>query len=67
MTDRGRRPPWLLVSAAWLAPAALAMLKEYARGLAGGAPPNPRLVVFEGGDWMIYGLLTPFVFMLGRR
>jgi hypothetical protein len=36
VTDRGRRPLWLLVSAAWLAPAALAMLKEYARGLAGG-------------------------------
>jgi hypothetical protein len=67
VTDRRRRPLWLLVSAAWLAPAALAMLKEYARGLAGGAPPDPRLVVFEGGDWMIYGLLTPLVFLLGRR
>lgn len=67
MTDRGRRPLWLLVSAAWLAPAALAMLKEYARGLAGGVPPDPHMVVFEGGDWLIYGLLTPFVFILGRR
>jgi signal transduction histidine kinase len=26
-----------------------------------------RNVVFQGGDWMLYGLLTPFVFMLGRR
>jgi two-component system, LytTR family, sensor kinase len=67
VTDKGRRPLWLLVSAAWLAPAALAMLKEYARGLSGGAPPNPRLVVFEGADWLIYGLLTPLVFILGRR
>lgn len=67
MTARGRRPLWLLVSAAWLAPASLAMLKEYARGLAGGRPPDPRLVLFEGGDWMIYGLLTPLVFIVARR
>jgi hypothetical protein len=29
-----RRPVWLFVSAAWVAPALLAVLKEYARGLA---------------------------------
>src|SRR6476661_1347552 len=62
-----RRPLWLFVSAAWLAPALLAVLKEYVRGLAGGAAPDPRLVVFEGGDWLLYALLTPLVFILARR
>lgn len=62
-----RRPVWLFVSAAWLAPALLAVLKEYARGLAGGAAPDPRLVVFEGGDWLLYAPLTPLVFILARR
>jgi hypothetical protein len=62
-----RRPLWLFVSAAWLAPALLAVLKEYARGLAGGSAPDPRLVVFEGLDWLLYALLTPFVFLLARR
>src|SRR6478672_9294838 len=62
-----RRPLWLFVSAAWLAPALLAVLKEYARALAGGSAPDPRLVVFEGLDWLLYALLTPFVFLLARR
>ena len=43
------------------------MLKEYARALAGGASPDPRIVVFEGGDWLLYALLTPLVFALARR
>jgi len=62
-----RRPVWLFVSAAWVAPALLAVLKEYARGLAGAAAPDPRLVLFEGGDWLLYAVLTPFVFGLARR
>jgi two-component system, LytTR family, sensor kinase len=61
-------PVWLFVSAAWLVPAILAVLKEYARGLvAGGEPPDPRVLLFEGGDWLIYAPLTPLVFVLARR
>jgi two-component system LytT family sensor kinase len=56
-----------MVSAAWLVPAILAVMKEYARGLVGGGPPEPRLLLFEGGDWVLYGLLTPVVFLLARR
>jgi len=64
-----RRPPvWLFVSAAWLVPALLAALKEYAQGLLGsGEPPSWRALVWEGGDWLIYALLTPAVFWLARR
>jgi two-component system LytT family sensor kinase len=58
----------LIISSVWLAPALLAVLKEYARSLLGsGETPDIRLLVFEGGDWLIYGLLTPFVLLLARR
>jgi signal transduction histidine kinase len=61
-------PVWLFVSAAWLVPAILAVLKEYARGLVGGhASPDPRMLLFEGGDWLINAPLTPLVFFLARR
>jgi hypothetical protein len=63
-----RRPVWLFVSAAWVAPALLAVFKEYARGLlAGGPAPDLRLAAFEGGDWLLYSFLTPVVFLLARR
>lgn len=64
-----RRPPiWLFVSAAWLAPALLAALKEYAQRLLDrGEPPTWRALVWEGGDWLIYAFLTPAVFWVARR
>ena len=59
---------WLIISSAWLAPALLAVMKEYVRALVGsGEAPDTRLLLFEGGDWLIYGLLTPFVLLLARR
>ena len=59
---------WLLISSAWLAPALLAVMKEYVRSLLGtGDTPDVRLLLFEGVDWLIYGLLTPFVLLLARR
>jgi signal transduction histidine kinase len=67
-SGRARRPVWLFVSAAWLAPALLAVLKEYARGLVSGRPRlDFRLAAFEGGDWLLYSFLTPIVFLLARR
>ena len=58
----------LIISSAWLAPALLAVMKEYVRALVGGgAVPDTRVLVFEGVDWLIYGLLTPFVLLLARR
>lgn len=65
---RRRFPIWLFVSAAWLAPAVLAALKEYVQRLIDrGQPPSWRILLFEGGDWLIYGILTPAVFWLARR
>jgi len=65
-----RRPPpvWALVSAAWLGPAAFAALQAYLQGQLGGRDhPSWRDVAWEGGDWLLYGLLTPVVFALARR
>jgi two-component system, LytTR family, sensor kinase len=63
-----RVPIWLLVSVAWLVPAILAMLDDYAQGRLGNGPaPNPWELVWRGVDWLIYGALTPVVFVLARR
>jgi signal transduction histidine kinase len=61
-------PGWVFVSAAWLVPAILASLRQYAQSLLNtGQPPGWRSLVWEGGDWLLYALLTPAVFWLGRR
>jgi signal transduction histidine kinase len=58
----------VFVSAAWFVPATLAALRALAQGLLGGGDgPTWRFVVWEGGDWLIYALLTPAVFWLARR
>jgi len=57
---QGRRPVWLFVSAAWLAPAILAVPKEYVRGVVGGGPAaDPRMAAFEGGDSLLYSFPHP--------
>jgi len=59
---------WVFVSAAWLGPAILAVLKEFAQGLLGGGDlPTWRALLWEGGDWLIYAFLTPAVFWFARR
>jgi hypothetical protein len=70
MTSVTRRHPpvWAFVSAAWLGPAILAVLKEYAQGLLGGGEqPGWHVLVWEAGDWLIYAVLTPAVFWVARR
>jgi two-component system, LytTR family, sensor kinase len=64
-----RLPPvWLLVSAAWLGPAVLAALQAYLQGRLGNwQPATWRSLLWEGGDWFLYALLTPVVFWLGAR
>ena len=64
-----RSPPvWAFVSAAWLGPAILAGFTAYMQARLGKwADFSWRWVVWEGGDWLIYALLTPFVFMIARR
>lgn len=64
-----RRPPvWALVSAAWLGPAILAAFQAYVQGRLGSREPATwRSLVWEGGDWLVYALLTPAVFWFARR
>lgn len=66
---RGRPVPlWVLVSAAWIGPATLAVFRAYLHGpLGDGQPVQWRGLVFEGGDWLLYGFLTPAVWWFARR
>lgn len=64
----GRVPVWVLVSAAWLGPAILAVFQAFGEaGLGNRGPVTWRVAVWEGGDWLLYALLTPMVFWLARR
>ncbi|HWA58749.1 MAG TPA: histidine kinase [Gemmatimonadales bacterium] len=70
MTASARRSPpiWLLVSLAWIGPAVLAALQAYLQGRLGNwRPATWRSLLWEGGDWFLYALLTPAVFWLGQR
>jgi hypothetical protein len=62
------RRPWVLVSVAWTAPAVLAAVNEVAQARLGDSTlPSPAQLLFAGGDWLVYALLTPGVFALSRR
>jgi hypothetical protein len=67
----GDRPPrlrpWMLVSAAWVAPAILASFELYVQGRLENRPLPWRAVMFSGADWLICAGLTPAVFQIGRR
>lgn len=60
--------PWMLVSAAWFGPAILAILDAYMQSTLGHrSPVQLRVLLWEGGDWLLFGAFTPVVFYLGRR
>jgi two-component system, LytTR family, sensor kinase len=72
MTNRSRAPRpipvWVFVSAAWLGPAILAAFQAYVQARLGNRDPVTwRSLVWEGGDWLLYALLTPAVFWTARR
>src|ERR1043166_4446353 len=63
-----RLRPWMIVSAAWIVPAAFAVLNRVAQAwLQGWEPATLRELLFEFGDWLLYGFLTPFVFAISKR
>lgn len=62
-----RPRPWLVVSAAWLGPAVLAAFREYVRARLEDRPVVWRLLLWEGGDWLVYAAFTPLVFLLAER
>jgi signal transduction histidine kinase len=58
----------MLVSAAWILPAAFAALNQVAQArLRGGEPVQARELLFASGDWFLYAFLTPGVFAVSRR
>jgi signal transduction histidine kinase len=62
------RRPWLVISIAWIIPATLAALQAFAQHRLGNwGGEVGRNVLFEFGDWLLYGALTPIVFYLARR
>ena len=62
------RRRWVLIAGVWAVPALLAASETYLFWRLGGRSyPFWRAVVMEGPAWMIYALLTPVIFALGRR
>jgi len=58
----------MLVSAVWLAPAALATLSQVAQRRLNGEPPAQlNDLLWAGGDWLVYAILTPPIFYVSRR
>ena len=50
----------MIVSAAWILPAIFAAINRIVQAhLQGWEPATVRDVLFEGGDWFLYALLTP--------
>ncbi len=58
----------MVVSAAWILPAAFAAINRYAQTrLSGWDPVTVRDLLWEGGDWFLYAFLTPGVFVVSKR
>ena len=58
----------MLVSATWIIPAILGAVDTLAQQRVWGGPAVPlRSVLFSSGDWLLYALFTPVVFVLSRR
>jgi two-component sensor histidine kinase len=60
-------PSLALIFAAWLVPALLSGFDNYMQSRLDGHPPEWRWVFFNSIDWLLYAVLTPFVFRAGRR
>ena len=58
----------MIVSAAWILPAVFAAINRIVQAyLQGWEPATIRDLIFEGGDWFLYALLTPGVFAVSKR
>jgi two-component system, LytTR family, sensor kinase len=63
----GERRIWLLIAAACVVPAVLDALQTYAQARLAGRPPRWQDLLFQGGEWLFLGALTPLTYYLGRR
>lgn len=58
----------MVVSVAWILPAAFAVINRIAQPrLQGWEPATLRDLLWEGGDWFLYAFLTPGVFAVSKR
>ena len=58
----------MIVSAAWIIPATFAAINRVAQvTLNGWDPVTARDLIWEAGDWLVYALLTPIVFVISKR
>jgi two-component system, LytTR family, sensor kinase len=58
----------MLVSAVWIAPAVLATVSMVAQRRLNGEPPaSLQELLWAGGDWLVYAVLTPPIFAVSRR
>lgn len=64
---RLRLKPWMLVSAAWVAPALLSIATNLAQARLWGGSTSVAELVFESLDWLIYGLFAPAIFAISER
>ena len=58
----------MIVSAAWIVPAVFAVINRIAQArLQRWEPATLHELLFEFGDWLLYALLTPFVFVISKK
>ena len=58
----------MIVSAAWIIPAVFAVINRIAQArLQRWEPATLHELLFEFGDWLLYALLTPFVFVISKK
>ena len=58
----------MIVSVVWIAPAVLATISQVVeRRLQGDPPASAQELLWAGGDWLVYALLTPPIFFVSRR
>jgi two-component system LytT family sensor kinase len=63
----GERRIWLLIAAACVVPAVLDAAQTYMQARLHGHPARWQDLVFQGGEWLFLGVLTPLIYYLGRR
>jgi two-component system LytT family sensor kinase len=63
-----RPRPWMLASVVWIIPALFATIEASVQWrLNGWDRPSLGDILFSGGDWLVYGLLTPIIFWASKR
>jgi two-component system, LytTR family, sensor kinase len=60
-------PGFLIILSAWLVPALLSGVNSFMQSRLQGEPTAWRWVIFNSADWLLYAVLTPFVFRWARR